>query len=323
MKKRIIILGAIVLLVAAAWTGTWYFFAGQLRQQIELLAFADGESSPQLVCETLDVSGYPFRFDVDCANAALVSGDLLVEIPGLRASVMVYRPNHILASALGPAQVSDAFTGHRSAVEWGTLEGSLRIESWRIARLSVIGDTLRWTDRLVGNDLIASAPHVEFHLLDMPEAHVPERGLAALAGFMRAEKLAMPGLAIADADIEVEAEMTALPDDIRNLGSAPFLPAWQRDNGLLRIVGVRARDASADLVAHGEISLDAGGYPTGSISVDSAGLAERIAPLIEEPWRTLVLGMPGPDGRHKNQINLREGVVYSGLLPISGVPSLL
>src|SRR5690606_34576604 len=82
MKKRIIILGAIVLLVAAAWTGTWYFFAGQLRQQIELLAFADGESSPQLVCETLDVSGYPFRFDVDCANAALVSGDLLVEIPG-------------------------------------------------------------------------------------------------------------------------------------------------------------------------------------------------------------------------------------------------
>ena len=44
MKKRIIILGSLVLLVVLGWTGAWFFIAGQLRQQIELQALADGET---------------------------------------------------------------------------------------------------------------------------------------------------------------------------------------------------------------------------------------------------------------------------------------
>ena len=322
MKKRIIILGSIVLVVVLAWTAGWYFIAGQVRQQVELLALGDGETTPQLQCGTLDIGGFPFRFDIDCANAVIVSADLMVELPGLRASALVYRPDHIVASAQGPAEISDAFTGLRQNVAWTALDASLRLDNWRIARLSLTGTGLEWTDRLFGETLIASTPSVELHLLDMPEQHNAEAGRAALAGYMRAQDVAVPGFELAPTNAEVELEVTALPDDIRNLGLVPFLPDWQQAGGVLRIVGVRANDGTADLNATGELALDGEGYPTGSIAIDSLGVAERIGPFIEEPWRTLVLGVPGEDGRHRNQLNFAGGGLSSGLVPIAQLAPL-
>lgn len=322
MKKRIIILGAIVLLVVLGWTGGWFFVTGQIRQQIEALAFADGETSPQLTCAALSISGFPFNIDIDCTDAVIVSGDVMVEIPGVRASAVVYRPTHFLASARGAAEISDAFTGQRSALSWSALDASLRIENWRIARLSLVAADFSWTDLLFGDALIAKSPNVEMHLLDIPERHDPERALAALALYARATELDMPGLTLAGANIEIEAEMSGLPDDISRLGDAPILPAWQQAGGEVDIVAIRASDANSDLDASGTLALGPTGLLDGQIAISSQGVAERIGPLIEEPWRTLVLGVPGADGRHANQINFNAGAISSGLVPIGAIPPL-
>jgi len=322
MKKRIIILGAIVLFIVLAWTGIWYFAAGQLRQQVEALALADGESAPQLSCQNLVIGGFPFRLDLECLGVAVVSGDVLVELPSFRASVMVYRPNHILGSANGPARISDAFTGLRQQVSWADMEASLRFENWRIARISIIGNDFAWTDNLFGNSLIARSPHAEFHLLDMPEQHDSAAGRAGLALFARAQDVEAPAIELAPTNAEVEAEITRLPDDIRNWGAMPILADWQQAGGKLRLSAIRADDGSADLNASGELGLDQQGYPTGSIRIDSLGVAERIGPLIEEPWRTLVLGVPGENGRHRNQLNFAGGGMSSGLVPVAALPPL-
>lgn len=322
MKKRIIILGSLVLLVVLAWSAGWFFLAGQLRQQVDMLALGDGETAPQLQCGTLAVGGFPFRLDVDCTNATLVSADTLVEVPGIRASAMVWRPTHIIASAQGPARIADAFTGLEQEVDWTGMEASLRLDNWRIARLSVMVNEVEWTDQLFGETLIASAPQVELHLLDMPEQHNTQTRRAALAGYMRATDVAAPGIALDPTNAEVELEVTGLIDDIRDWGIVPFLPDWQQAGGTLRIVGIRANDGTADLNASGELALDANGYPTGSIAIDSLGVAERIGPYLEEPWRTLVLGVPGADGRHTNQLNFGGGALSSGLVPIAQLAPL-
>lgn len=322
MKKRIIILGAVILLVVAGASAAWLYVAGQLRQQIEMLALADGETSPQLTCAELGITGFPFAFDVNCSEAAIVSGDVLARVPGLRFSAMVYAPTHVLAFAQGPAEISDAFTGQRTALAWSSLEASLRLTDWRIARFSIVGKELAWSDLLIGDTLIARSPHAELHLLDMPEAHDPERDLAALALYLRADALELPALAITEAAIEVEAEVTGLPDDVRNIGLQPLLPAWQQAGGELNIVAIRARDAAGDLNASGTLGLDPEGHLNGTIAIDSQGVAERIGPLIEEPWRTLVLGVPGESGRHSNQLNFRGGTLSSGLVPITALPPL-
>lgn len=321
MTKRIIILGAIVLLVVLAWSGAWLYFSGMIRQQVEALAFSDGETSPRLTCGTLETGGFPFRFDLSCKDAVLVSGDMLAEAPDVRASVMVYRPNHALLWATGPLELSDAFTGQHSAVDWTKIEASVHIESWRINRVSVVADGLDWTDRLF-ETLIAKASHAELHLLDMPEALDATRHLASLAVYGRLDDAEMQGFAITGAKAELQAEISGLPDDIRNWGVEPILPAWQRNGGALKLVSLTASDDKASLDASGQLALDAQGFPTGNIDITSTGVAERIGPMIEEPWRTLVLGVPGQDGSHKNQINFHNGAISSGLVPIATVPPL-
>lgn len=322
MKKRIIILGAIVLLVVLGASAAWYYAAGLVRQEVEGLAFADGETSPQLTCASLGIGGFPFAFDIDCTDAVLVSGDLMVEVPGLRLSTMVFNLTHVLASAKGPAQLSDAFTGQRSALSWSSLDGSLRLTDKRIARLSLVGNDLSWNDLLLGDTVLARSPHAELHLLDIPEAHDAQRKLASLALYLKADALDLPAATLAGTAIEVEAELSGLPDDLTTLGAAPLLPAWQQAGGQLKIVGIRMSDPSADLNASGDLALDAQGFPTGAITIDSKGVAERIGPLIEEPWRTLVLGVPAADGRHTNQLNFRNGTLSSGLVPITALPPL-
>ncbi|MHA6688982.1 DUF2125 domain-containing protein [Devosia sp. A449] len=322
MKKRIIILGSVVLAVVALWSVAWVVLAGIVKTNIELLADADGITTPRITCETLHVGGYPFRFDADCVAAQIVSGDVTVEVPGIRASILVYAPTHVLASAQGPLQLSDNFTGTRNGLDWSSLEASVRLSDWRIARASVSGKDVTWFDNLIGESLIAQSPLVEAHLFDIPEQHDGERGLAALALFARAQNAQWPGLTLSDATAEVQLELTGLPDDVRVWDQQALAANWQSSGGFLKVVSVHATDADASLDAQGELRLDPQGMLDGQISVKSVGVAERLGPLLEEPWRTLVLGTPAADGSHSNLLSFRAGAVFSGLVPIAALAPL-
>lgn len=321
MKKRIIILGSVVLAVVLAWTAAWFTVAGWVRHEVDLLALNDGETAPRLVCGRLDLGGYPFNLDIICSDGSLVSGDIEVSIPRLRASAMVYRPNHVIALATGPIGLADAFTGQESSIAFTDLTASLRLEDWRIARVSLVANGVVWTDTLFDQEL-GRADQIEAHLLDMPEAHDATAHVASLAGYLRGSNVAVPALAVTDLTTEAELELSGLPDDVRNWGAEPLLPLWQRNGGKLRVVSIRANGPTETLEASGEISLDPQGAANGTMAITSTGVAERIGPMIEEPWRTMVLGVPDADGKHVNQLTLRSGVLSSGLIPIASLPPL-
>ena len=322
MSKRIIILIVVVLAVVVVWSTAWFVIAGQVRSQITALAQADGITTPRLACENLNVSGFPFRFDADCSNAAITSGDITASVAGIRASVLVYRPTHLLASALGPVSVNDAFTGSRNSVTWSGLEASLRLDDWRISRLSVSARDLVWADMLLGETPIARAALMELHLLDIPEQHDPDRHLASLAGYLRTQGLNYPALTLSDTASEAELELAGLPDDVRNWSDPLLLRGMQSVGATLRIVSVRATDAASTLTAEGSLALDPQGLVEGQININSTGVAERIGPYLNEPIRTLVLGTPSADGSHTNQLNFRSGGIFSGLIPIGSIPPL-
>lgn len=322
MKKRIIILGSIVVAVIVLWSVAWLVLAGMVKQNVAALAQADGVTTPNVSCEALDVGGFPFRFDVDCTTARIVSGDVVVDVPGIRASVRVYAPTHVLASALGPLQLSDSFTGTRNGVAWSRLEASVRLDNWRIARASVSAKDVTWSDTLFGDAVIAQGALVELHVFDIPEQHDPERGLASLAVYAPVQNLSWPGLTLAETNAEIELELSGLPDDVRNWGDPLLLQAMQQAGGKLKIVSVHGTDGDSTLDAEGELRLDPQGRLDGEVAITSTGVAERIGPLLQEPWRTLVLGTPRPDGSHANQLNFRAGAVFSGLVPIASVPPL-
>jgi hypothetical protein len=322
MKKRIIILGSVVVALVVLWSAAWLVLSGVIRQNVEALALADGVTTPNVSCQTLDVTGFPFRFDLDCGAARIVSGDIVVDVPAIRASARVYAPTHLLVSALGPLQLTDSFTGTRNAVAWSALDASLRLDNWRMARGSISARDVVWSDTLFGDAVIAQSSLVEIHLMDIPEQHDPERRVASLALYAPVQNLAWPGLTLTDTNADVQMELSGLPDDIRNWGDPQVLRAMQAANGALKIVAIHGTDANSVLDAQGELRLDPQGLLEGQIGITSTGVAERIGPLLEEPWRTLVLGTPTADGSHANQLNFRAGGIFSGLVPIASVPPL-
>ena len=320
--KRIIALLVVVIVLVALWSGAWLFLAGQVRSNIELLAEADGITTPRLTCESLDIGGYPFRFDADCVKAQVTSGDVTAEIAEVRASVLVYRPTHLLAGATGPVNIVDAFTGSRSAVSFSSLEASARTDGWRLARISLSGKDVVWNDTLMGEQLIARSGLVDVQLGDIVEQYDAARGLAALAGYVQARDLVAPGFTISDGNAEIEVEVSGVPDDIRAFGEPDALVNWRAAGGQLKLVSIHATDADSDLKASGNLALDPQGLLDGQIDIASTKVAERLEPYLVEPYRTLVLGNPKPDGSHANVLNFRAGNVFSGLLPIASVPPL-
>ncbi|HTN60391.1 MAG TPA: DUF2125 domain-containing protein, partial [Devosia sp.] len=113
-----------------------------------------------------------------------------------------------------------------------------------------------------------------------------------------------------------------VPDDIRQFGEPDALINWRAAGGQLKLVSVHATDAGSDLKASGNLALNPQGLLDGQIDIASTKVVDRIGPYLVEPYRTLILGNPAPDGTHANVLTFRGGNIFSGLLPIGSVPPL-
>jgi hypothetical protein len=330
--KKIVLLLLLVVLVAGAWTAGWFYAAGQVRQTIATLGNADAET--RFTCDELAVTGYPFRIDVDCRGATLVQGDVTATLAALRSSVLVYNPTHAVLSAQSPASFVDAFSGSRSRLDFDSAQASVRLdagnplaalqgEELRLERASLVADGVSWVDTVAAELPLASADEVEIHLLDVPEKHDPEQGLATLAAYATASGVAAPGIDIADAETSLEAELSGVPDQLSELAAPDLLQRWHQAGGQLRLFGLKGAAAEDFLEATGTLSLDSAARPEGQIKVTSRGLVERLGGLVPPEWQGLVLGAPADDGSYSQTLTMRGGVALAGLIPIATLPPLL
>ena len=74
--KRIIALMVVVIVVVGGWTFGWFYLSGEVRRTIGTFATSTDPTVPTVACETLNIGGFPFRFDVTCGNATVVAEDL-------------------------------------------------------------------------------------------------------------------------------------------------------------------------------------------------------------------------------------------------------
>ena len=333
--RKIIGLGIAVLVVVVLWIAGWFWAAGEARQQVALLAQNDGETAPQLTCGTLDVSGFPFRFDVTCGEAEVITGDETLTVKGIKASVLVYSPTHVIFSAIPPYTMANAFTGSQSRVDFTGLEGSARLEAndllkgfsgegWRIARISVVADGLVWNDTVISDILQAKAAHLEAQLVDIPHQHDKAKGIAALAAYFDVKGLDAPGFEIAAGDGSLEAQVSGLPNDLRNFSDPDLVRRWQQAGGALKLIRLAGRQPQPDerFEISGTASLGDTGLVNGQISYTTKGVLDRFAKLMP-PLQLLALkGKPEADGGFSNGLNLVDGQLKLIAIPLLDIPPL-
>jgi hypothetical protein len=321
--KRIIGLGIFIGLVIAVWTGAWFWAAGQITGYAKSLETADGVDTPRLTCGSFGVSGWPFAFDVTCMEASVTLDDTTLDINGLKATAQVYNPFHLLVFAQSPVAIEDAFTGSQSRLDFDSASLSARVTGWRIGRVSLVVDKPVWNDTVLDDRLIGKAGHLEAHLIDLPDLHDKEAGLAGLGQYVKIDDLAAPGFGIAGGTATFEGEVTKLSDDLRTYGDAGLLQRWQAAGGQFVLRGFKGEDSAGDnFAATGNLSLDTQGRLNGQMKLTSKGIVEQLGPVIPETYRGLVLGAPAADGSYSQTVNIAAGVVFAGVVPAGVIPPL-
>lgn len=318
VTRRFAILATVVVLIAGGWTIGWMYMAGQVRDQIEALA----NFEPALTCQTTQVGGFPFRFDLDCAHPIVRTGDVTIAAQRLQASALFYRPTHVVAFATGPATIEDAFTGSQRRITWTDLKASIRFNGWRPERISIVTDNATVIDPLFGDMLLADANHLELHLVDAGDADT--RGRMRAAGYLKLDQGDFPSLDLKRTNAEIALSLTPLPNDIR---------AWTQTGILAELVANRAQLTidQAHLVAEGlnaelsgKLGLDANWQPAGKLTLVSKGLRQRLDPYLQPTIVTAIVG--GPDkatGMDSQTFIIKDGEVRAAGLPLFSLPALL
>jgi len=326
-----------IILVVGLWIGGWLWAAGEIRNQIDLLAQNDGETNPKITCGTLKVSGFPFRFDIECVDGTLTQLDTTVTLSGLRASVLAYNPTHLLLSARAPLTINDQFSGAQSRIDFRTFTASARLTSrdviegftgagWRIANIAVDAVGVVWNDTVVGDMLRMSADEINVQLRDLPEGRDKAARTAALGAYVALANLTLPQLDVTAAQSLLEARIDQLPDDLLALTSPDAIREWQARNGKVTLVKWEGSQPSPDesFKITGEASLDAIGRANGQLTYTTKGVLDRLLASYQVPILQIAAfkGMPNPDGTSTNTIGIADGkITLAGFLIAELLPA--
>jgi len=328
-----------IILVVGLWIGGWLWAAGEIRNQLGLLAQNDGETNPKITCGTLNVGGFPFRFDIECVDGTLTQLDTTVTLSGLRASVLVYNPTHMLISARAPLTIKDEFSGAQSRIDFKTFTASARLTSrniiegftgagWRIANVAADVAGVTWNDTVVGDMLRMSADEINVQLRDLPEGRDKDAHVAELGAYAAVANFTMPELGVTAAQSTLEATVDKLPDDLMALSSPDAIREWQARGGKLTLVRWEGAQPSPDetIKVTGDVSLDATGRANGQVTYTTKGVLDRMLARAVPPIPPLQIvmfkGMPNADGTTTNTLGIADGkVTLAGFLIAELLPA--
>ena len=70
-RWRIVLPLAVVVLLAAAWAGFWYYAAGRAESAFAAWRTREAAAGREVSCASQSVGGFPFRLELQCAEPAV------------------------------------------------------------------------------------------------------------------------------------------------------------------------------------------------------------------------------------------------------------
>jgi hypothetical protein len=286
---------AVVVVLAAAWTGFWFYAAA--RAEVDLAAWRESarQAGRAQDCASQSIEGYPFRIEVHCGGASLQlkgAPTLQLKVPLAEVAVQVYDPKLVIGRFTAPLQISEPGRPPVLLVQWNVAQGSVHGLPSDVERASLVlvGASVR-APSLAGNDAVLGAARLELHgrqapgsSADNPTIQAVLRLNAAIADKLEtvfdapiADKLR--ALAATPIDTEITATLRGV-DDISPKPWPLWFKAWQARDGALAIEN--ARLAQQDVIARGTgaLKLTPHGGLDGDLQVTIVGI-EKILKMFD------------------------------------------
>ncbi|KAA0698955.1 DUF2125 domain-containing protein [Neorhizobium sp. P12A] len=166
--KRMWLFGiALIVIIAALYTGGWYYAAAALKTNV-MRALGDKNAAGITgQCSDLSLQGFPFRIGLSCSKVDIddhvngVSGSF----DDLNASAHVYAPGNISWNLNSPAEIRTA-QGLSVSAEWKDLQSTLITKGNGIeeGRTVIEGLKAGIASSFTGQNFDVSADHTEIHV---------------------------------------------------------------------------------------------------------------------------------------------------------------
>ena len=322
VTRKLIRLAVAVVIVAALYTGGWFYAASVLKDTLSQRLAASEQGMHSASCRNLSVRGYPFRIGLFCDSIGIDDhpSGLSATFGALRSAAQVYRPGHAVIELDGPAQVR-VTPDLVLDVDWDLLHASAAAWTSGLERASIAYDGLK--GRLnVPSEAISigiAAKHGEKHIRQTGTALDVAASFEGLA--LDLDGRVLPPLdvtvdmTIADAAtwISVEGPPADAP-----LGAAIELRRFSLDLGDGKVASLS-----------GPLAIGDDGYVSGTLDLDIAGITvwrDRISQAFPEIAETAMRVAQAIQGLSKGadravvKLNVRNGTVYLGLFPIAFIP---
>lgn len=319
------------ILLAAAWSGAWFYVHGQAEIAIDRWFAAEAAAGRPHRCPDRAIGGFPFRIELACRAPTFVlmtpTGPAQATLAGLSATAFVYRPNHVLAEFQGPLTLAQ---GGRdvATITFKAGAASLSVASNVLERMSLELDQVA-AARAGAPRPDLEAAHVELHAR---QAVAPGAAPRDFDVAMTVRGLGPAGITASDGlDLALSGVVRRLPSPDTSDGSG-FVAAWARGGGAFELQQLKLVRRSGLAVASGSLGFNSNGRAQGTFQanlVDSSALLGGIAiPGVGDPAMMLgpvlsIVGRPADvEGRRGTRVDIRveNGTLSVGAVQIAEFP---
>ena len=160
----------LVVLLAIGWSVFWYVASSEIGRQFDGWQAREAKAGRIYKCGDLSVGGYPFRFEVSCANAsASLSSQTASQAPiearvaRILAVAQVYNPKLMIAEFTSPATIVPQ-GGQSLTARWSLAQASVFGLPEEPQRVALVFDN-PVVERIVSSvqSPFMHAKHVELH----------------------------------------------------------------------------------------------------------------------------------------------------------------
>jgi hypothetical protein len=323
---------AIVVLLGCAWTGLWFYAAGQAEKRTDAWREQQARAGRAFTCGSQTVGGFPFRIEVRCTGAAAELKDaqppLAIKLKEVLAVAQVWDPKLLIAEFTGPLSVSNPGEHPYAVATWTLAQVSVRGTPSTPERASLAVDGLKLEGATAGT-LLFNAKRTEFHARVQFGSwpHNPAIDLA-----LRLESAVAPTVHQITAQ-PLDAEIFGVLHGMKDFRGKPMkerLREWQAAGGKFEVQNSRVAQAESVANVSGVLALTPNGNLDGSLRLVVAGI-ERFLPAIgAEQGSALTLSRVAPalnaidravPGLAQRIAPQKQQSIQAGLLGLLGQPA--
>ena len=330
-RLRAIVL-SLLALVIMLWAGYWYTAYSLANGFIADASAAQTSDGLAFGCGDRRLGGFPLQLTIDCQNVVLTSGpSMRASLGGLAATAPLYNPGRVTADIVGPFEVAAADYSIRSTWQSGNFESTAGLDGVRdaTAAFSALDFAVNNTDGETQWSATAAAwsTQVRPSTGNQPAFHLVVSAadlVIAFGGEAYPEMSGTATLTMYGAGNRIDRDPADMFGD------------WLREGGSFMIdhLAITSGDVVAEIT--GPMALGLNGFLTGDVVIRYLGekdlptLVAAIFPwyaneaeTIAEALRALSrqIEMRG-EPAYEVRLNIRDGVVNVGLIPILTIPSV-